>query len=1377
MKVSFAEALAFCFVLTIPVTVNAKTLYVKCGMDDYAGHNGTTWELAYETIQEAINASASGDLILVHSGVYNKGVGRTTNPTHWWGKSRIFCSGSTKSLTIKSSKGDAADTLDPENTIIEGEYDPSGANGFGAEAYRCIQVETTTTATNQLIFQGFTLRGGRTKDSHGNSPGHGAALQCSVDGNNSCYNTYIVDCIIKDCIGGMSVTLGGTFVRCRFTDTAYTWAPASTGQTVLLTSGSRLMNCLFDNNRTVDPVTHEPVLTSFLFGNGSKFVNCTLMGNLSCFWNANTTHWYNTVDSTTRLPTDDGAIHANRHSDSTTKCLLIAPTLGDYRVRKGSDAETGGSAQYLADTTEFPLPDAIDRFRDIDNNPIPTTGTICVGCCQTVIEPAGGCLYSNLGNLYFDDTTNTYYQGGVYVWAATYPTNYRVRVVANRPEASESGRGVSFFRLSGTGLDNVASLRYPSWRDDIYLAPSPDNSVKIKIEPQITTNIAYALPGADASTADGSLEHPYPTLQQAYDKYDSNDMIVRALPGVYNEGGAIWDGHNVRIYSTKVGVRIASTEGPEKTIIMGARDETSPDGCGTNATLLIAITSNTGLSGFTLTGGYSPANGSARRPIYSYGVDLTVSDCIITNNHGRHYAVGTAAFERCLIKDNYGADYVLVGSRLYSCIVEGNHLTNPDAIILGDMNASIWANYNFNCTLIGDGIHNMWDQKNAASRRINTIVDNGGPIALANGINAGNIYNGFAVYEPTISDMIADPMLCDGYKVFSKSPALYAAANPADDASCPWWYLCQTDFTGKPLRYDANGRVICGALQECVTGGVYVCSGNGGLALDGGAFGFTATDDFESITVSMTAGATRPLVGIDVNGTTNLFTVANSSFTVTPAQLPDGDFAISPLYSNLWYVDAVNGSRANYGYNREFPAKTLMQVLTNAYVQAGDKVMALPGTYDEDAWIQPGDYTIRARAIVPDGVALESTDGAADTVIKGCASDIDEEMSEGFTASYGTISGLGTNAIRCVYLMGGAASVKGFTLKDGYTRVYNPSGAVDHYHSDTCGGGVFSKSSQSQVTDCIFTNCAAFRGGGAMYGRHKNCRYYGNRALYGGGAASETSQYDCLTKNNSANYANGAYANFLNLKDMDRCTMLDRTCLFGNTRNSLVLGNVSIYGSYTLTNMLTNVVFNASKTIQQKLKDLINGGYAPGCQMVTEDNLQVDADFRPVIGANAAIDAGLASVSQYMNETDYTGVQRIYNGALDCGALEADWRNIYRDDIGKARYLAVTTASPGVVETEAQTVKLPDGASLTAEVTADKSGENRYTVTGKVIGAGTLTVLLNGEPFNTISGGECDLTFRNNLEHNQLDFTFDGEGYAELLRISIGNRGAVIRLR
>ena len=1346
---------------------SAKTVYVRCGMGDYTGHDGTSWAKAYETIQEGATGAASGDTVLVHAGVYDKG-GETS---HWWGKARVGFGANSKDLTFRSCKSvEEEDVIDPEHTIIQGASDPTGANGFGDDAYRCIRIESSLTSTREVIFRGFTLRGGRTKDTN-TAPGYGGALQCSQDGHNASYTTYLVDCTITDCQAGLgAVSLGGTLVRCKIVDTAFV-APPTVPSYATPVYESRLLNCLIARNRHIDRTTLQAKTGDAVFNGASRFVNCTLADNLATFRIYGSANWYNVLVSTTGLEKQPDATYYNRFVDSTTTAALIAPTLGDYRVRKGSEAETAGDASYVADETIIPLPEGIDRFQDLNGRTIPSEGEICAGCCQETVQPVAGLLYADSNRICFDNTTNVCANKAAYVWPTVYPTNYRVRVVANLPEAAESGNGLACFTVSqGKGR------RAPSWHsDDIYLAPPPDVSATLKVGAELSAKIAYAKPGADEATADGSYEHPYPTLQQAFDKYKDQDTIVRAFPGEYKTGGSKWGSNNqpvrLNLSVSKVGIRVVSMEGPEKTFIIGDKDP-STGGNGTGATMVLAMSGQAMVSGFTLTGGYSgpatSAGDGGARPIYSYGTDLTLSDCIITNNHGANYAVGVAYFERCRIADNYGKDAVVMGSILSSCVVEGNHLSSASGVCCLDLNSSAFPNVNYHTTFVGDGTHSIWSRNNADSVRINNIVACGGSACYANGTALGNVYDGFASYEDTTGNVVADPLLTLDGRPFAKSAAFAAAVNPGVSGAQTQWLYAQADVFGQPLRYDADGKAVSGAVQDAAKG-LYITPGKGGLSVAGADFGYTDGEGFTGATIGMAAGSARPLAGVVVNAVTNLFDATTTSYLLTPAEVAAGDVLVEPCYGSAWYVDAVNGSDTEkWGYNAGNAFKTLRAVMANANLRSGDGVVALPGTYSAADGTVPysdGQHTIPSVVRVPSGVTLESALGPAVTVIEGRASDVDDDMS---AESYAPVSGLGPNAVRCVELQD--ATLKGFTLKDGFTR-YATSGSR-YTDADTCGGGVRATAA-SQIEGCIFTNCAAFRGSGGMYGKYVNCRFYDNAAMYAGAALSNAGvMRGCLTSGSKANSTSGIYANIVDVYDVDTCTLLDTTCLFGRVRNTLILGSASIYGSTDLSDKLSNVVFNSSVWIQDSIKNLIDGGRAPGCKMVSADNLVLDSDGRPVIGQNAAIDAGRADISPELSDCDFSGGQRVYNGALDCGALEADWRGRYARDMS-ARRLTVTQVSPDVVETDGGKVRLTDGTTLAATVKGIGADAKACSLKTSVPD-GLLTATVNGgSPLEPDADGTIPLSLK---DGDVLRLAYAGAAFADVGRLSLDN-GLILLVR
>ena len=114
----------------------------------YVDANGTNamppfadWSTAATNIQDAVDASAIGDLILVTNGIYQTG-GRTADGAALTNRVVID-----KAIRVQSING-------PEVTIIEGYQVPGTTNTDSA--VRCVYL------TNSAVLVGFTLKGGGT---------------------------------------------------------------------------------------------------------------------------------------------------------------------------------------------------------------------------------------------------------------------------------------------------------------------------------------------------------------------------------------------------------------------------------------------------------------------------------------------------------------------------------------------------------------------------------------------------------------------------------------------------------------------------------------------------------------------------------------------------------------------------------------------------------------------------------------------------------------------------------------------------------------------------------------------------------------------------------------------------------------------------------------------------------------------------------------------------------------------------------------------------------------------------------------------------------------------------------------------------------------
>ena len=129
-------------------------------------------------------------------------------------------------------------------------------------------------------------------------------------------------------------------------------------------------------------------------------------------------------------------------------------------------------------------------------------------------------------------------------------------------------------------------------------------------------------------------------------------------------------------------------------------------------------------------------------------------------------------------------------------------------------------------------------------------------------------------------------------------------------------------------------------------------------------------------------------------------------------------------------------------------------------------------------------------------------------------------------------------------------------------------------------------------------------------------------------------------------------------------------------KNSLVLGTLTVNSSYKF--KVSNSLFVEGCGISKA----VEAGYAtldkPGADIVLPaERLAVDADYMPAKDS-APVDAGVnAEIPVELHGLDALGHQRIWNGTVDIGAVEYDWRGDYAAALGGAG-MTVTEASPSV---------------------------------------------------------------------------------------------------
>ena len=387
-----------------------------------------------------------------------------------------------------------------------------------------------------------------------------------------------------------------------------------------------------------------------------------------------------------------------------------------------------------------------------------------------------------------------------------------------------------------------------------------------------------------------------------------------------------------------------------------------------------------------------------------------------------------------------------------------------------------------------------------------------------------------------------------------------------------------------------------------------------------------------------------------------------------------------------------------------------------------------------------------SRALVNSGVTLVSDEGPATTFIVG-APGTENESAVGY--------GDGPNAVRCVGVFGGGA-VKGFTLTGGRTRT---SGVTDA----TCGGGALCADETSVVEDCVISNCYALVGAGAFRGTLRRCRIIDCWAIANGNAPAARYAYlfNCYV-----NHSRGMWT-VADMYSLQSCTIGPDNTNFNGTsadtlyrlasgatvNNCLLFGRVNQHAGSGTT--YSNCIFNAGFTFNGDTNFTTNN-----CRFVPTADFALDEDGHPAIGSSVAIDAGDATIydAALLGDFDCDGKPRFANGLkLDVGAFEADWKARYSKVLGQG--ISVTAADPAAEERDG-CVYLPTG-TLALDWTVSSGSGKRYSFDVRVTGNGTLTVLRDGEAFETYTAASGAVTCGFTMAATRQTFTFTytpGEG-------------------
>ena len=764
---------------------------------------------------------------------------------------------------------------------------------------------------------------------------------------------------------------------------------------------------------------------------------------------------------------------------------------------------------------------------------------------------------------------------------------------------------------------------------------------------------------ADPSSADGTEEHPYATIQAAVNAASAGTTI-RIAEGVYDQGGT--DSSRVKIDGKALHLIGA---GRGKTVIVGASGEEA-DGRGAGAWRCVYVNWGHG----TIIEGVTLKDGATIKPDYSRYASRSGGGLLVVGGNGsdpRNVYVVDSEFIGCKAVYGGGAK----GGTLVRCFFDGCY---ADAGLAASDSCMVNCVVTRSCRAGGisdDGVVELSSLYNC------TLVDNDAYYAIVNSTDANGSVIAFS------STLVDSKNSTASASVIGSSVALIAPAfddwrpiagsaaigvvdvSSLSGLSLPAGVDALVDFTGAAI-VASEGFINAGAIQESATaaaGGLLFETGNisAPLVIGGRTNAFVnKTCVFPEsyptqYVVSAVAGdnaicrlARRGQTRNGSNHNVLLGFAPRLDDTLCLLPPPDAGTVATNFFEfassgNVKWTDPVNGSDSNPGTEAE-PYKTLkaaVESIPSSYTTGGGHyvIYAKKGVYGEGTMTTSaytsGDFRLVVEAGAFGRLRIVAVDGPEETFIVGAPNTPE---------TAGSIDGCGASAVRGVYITGRCdVSLQGFTITGCYS--------LSQYNSHKYGAAVYSYNNgdetlRAQITDCIITNNFALKSvicGGLL----KRCRIENNTSqetIFSG------RDNDSTTVNNDN--ATAAFCVFAN--NMLTEPSATQGLIGGAARvyNSTVVGTLNsdrVTGGKTGVSL--NTIYFGGETVYGAgtLENCIIWGCAD-TSAVTGDNVvdnplfksRADGDYRvgkssPCVGYAAAL-----------NEDAY--FWKVFDGAMD-GAL------------------------------------------------------------------------------------------------------------------------------
>ena len=601
------------------------------------------------------------------------------------------------------------------------------------------------------------------------------------------------------------------------------------------------------------------------------------------------------------------------------------------------------------------------------------------------------------------------------------------------------------------------------------------------------------------------------TIQAAVDLAGSGDTVW-VKPGDYDEGGnavvAINNQTNRVNIIDKSNLTIKSTGGKAVTRIVGRYGTTADSNLGTDAIRCVFVSGGTGgirIEGFTFLNGATGLDDARATPITSggafYGWNASsglhyeyniLADCDFigcravyggvasyatlvrcrvmgcsARSHGS--AVYRGALLNCQVNQNTGGYDMVREATCYNCTFADNSFTKGVANNLTLVNCVILANKD---GAVGVGGSNLIARYGVFS------ADNGADFSSKYECNC----------SPSAAYQFVAP-LYDDYRPLNTSDL--AGAGRGEELA-NFGYV-----TGDELYLDLDrrpiartGAIAAGCHQKVVTpeGGAVTATDaldyttRGAAPKTGGLYAFAEHWPTQFLVQGVSTTKKRT-VYFTIGGET-IYPLLDDSAWITPPESGTVSFKVTST-ENIRYVNKATGRDNDASYDGKTPEKPY-RTIQRGVDDVPNLVVVAAGDYDEGCRLNSNGGATSNRLVI--AIAGSSGRdmrivgaGAGCTTIRGKAATYDLSADN---------PGCGPDAIRCIYA-GHSCCIQGFTIADGRVVAGNVNG-------DTNGGGVFGGYNQVvRILDCVFTNCAAFRGDAVHGGDCRRCKFIDCGTGYG----------------------------------------------------------------------------------------------------------------------------------------------------------------------------------------------------------------------------------------------------------------------------------------